>query len=99
MFIVNLTYIAPLETIDALLEEHIAFLKAGYAEGVLMASGRKVPRNGGVILARAESREALDKILSRDPFYREKAAEYEITEFIPTMTAPELEAMKETLDG
>lgn len=53
MFIVSLTYHASLEQIDAYLAEHVAFLKEQYAQGHFLASGRKVPRTGGIILARA----------------------------------------------
>ncbi|MBG0777634.1 MAG: GTP cyclohydrolase [Desulfovibrionaceae bacterium] len=95
MFVVSLTYVRPLEVVDALLAEHVEFLKQGYAEGVFLASGRKSPRTGGVILARAASRAALEALLARDPFRREGAAEYEITEFAATMTAPELAALRE----
>ncbi|WP_022662816.1 YciI family protein [Paucidesulfovibrio longus] len=93
MFIVSLTYLKPLEVIDSLLEEHVAWLKANYADGVLLASGRKVPRTGGILLARAESREALDAVLAGDPFHREGAARYEVIEFAASMAAPGLEAL------
>lgn len=93
MFIVSLTYVKPLEVIDSLLEEHVAWLKANYAASVLLASGRKIPRTGGVILARAESRETLDTVLAGDPFYREGAARYDVTEFMASMAAPGLEAL------
>ena len=57
MFIVELTYKAELSEIDALMREHMAFVKKYYAAGVFLASGRKVPREGGIILATCESRE------------------------------------------
>ncbi len=97
MFIANLTYIAPIERIEALLEEHKAFLQEYYAQGVFLASGRKNPRNGGIILARCASREALEKILAQDPFQIHQAAEYEIIEFIPSFTAEGLESLQEML--
>jgi uncharacterized protein YciI len=90
VFVVTLTYTAPLERIDELIPEHVAFLEKHYAAGAFLASGRRVPRTGGVILARAESRAELDAILAEDPFAREQVATYEVTEFLPTMTAPEL---------
>ncbi|GAA1268987.1 YciI family protein [Kitasatospora nipponensis] len=90
MFVVTLTYTAPLERIDALVAEHVEWLDAHYASGAFLASGRQVPRVGGVILARAQSREALDAILAQDPFGRAGAAVYQVTEFLPTKTAPEL---------
>jgi len=96
MFVVSLTYTAPLEQIDASLAEHAEWLKAGYAAGVFLASGRKVPRDGGVILARGE-RAALEARLAADPFAVSGLARYEITEFIPTMTADDLAVVGESL--
>ena len=93
MFIVSLTYTRPLQEIDRLLPEHLEFLHAGYREGVFLASGRRQPRTGGVILARARSREALLARLEDDPFRKAGAAEYEIVEVDVSLTAAGLEAL------
>ncbi|WP_118973190.1 YciI family protein [Taibaiella koreensis] len=82
MFIVDLQYLAPLETIDAALEAHVRFLDEGYASGYFIASGRKEPRTGGIILAVASDKAQLESFLRDDPFYREGLARYTITEFI-----------------
>ena len=95
MFVVLLTYKKSLNVIDALLEDHIRFLEANYAGGVFLASGRREPRTGGVILAQAKSRQALETILADDPFYREDAADYEVIEFIPGKVAPQLAGLLE----
>lgn len=95
MFSIHLTYTATLEPVDALLEEHVAYLDEHYESGHFLASGRRVPRTGGVILARAESRDALDAILRRDPFFREGLADYDVAEFVPTKVAPGLEALRD----
>lgn len=95
MFIISLTYIKPLEEVDALLEEHVTYLKEQYALKNFLASGRKVPRTGGVILARGASRGEIETIITLDPFYRHGIAEYGITEFTPTMTSDELIFLKE----
>lgn len=95
MFIITLTYTKPLEVIDALLKEHIDYLKRQYATGVFLASGRRIPREGGVIFARAQDKSALMDILSEDPFFRESAASYDVVEFAATMTAPGFECLKE----
>jgi uncharacterized protein YciI len=63
MFIINLNYIAPLEKIDARMDEHMVFLHACYSEGLFIVSGRKVPRTGGIILAKGSSREALEALM------------------------------------
>ena len=43
MFLFNLTYVKPLEEIEALLPAHIAFLDEFYARGTFLCSGRKAP--------------------------------------------------------
>ena len=95
MFIVSVNYIKPLGQIDSLLEEHIEFLKVQYEKKVFIFSGRKVPRTGGIIIAKANSREELHVILEHDPFSKNGVAEYEITEFVPSMTLPEFADLKE----
>jgi uncharacterized protein YciI len=94
MFILSLTYIRPLEEVDAVLAAHVEWLKAGYATGVFLASGRKVPRDGGIILARADSRAEIERMAALDPFATSGVARYEITEFTASMTAPGLEAIQ-----
>lgn len=95
MFIISLNYIKPLEEVDTLLEEHVEYLKEQYRLGNFLASGRKTPRTGGVILARAVSREEIETIITLDPFYRHGVAEFEITEFSPTMTVDALVFLRE----
>ena len=90
MFVVSLNYICDLAEIEKHLSAHIEYLDRYYAAGHFIASGRKVPRTGGIILALADSRETIDQILGEDPFHVHNLAEYEITEFIPTKTSKEL---------
>lgn len=45
MFIINLTYIEPLEAVEKHLEKHIDFLNQYYTKGLFIASGRKNPRS------------------------------------------------------
>lgn len=84
MFIVSLTYVAPLSEIDAALEEHGAFLSRHFHSGVFLASGPKDPRTGGVILATVSDRKTLDEILDEDPFRRLELARYDVEKFRPT---------------
>ena len=78
MFIVNITYKVPLEDVDQHLEAHIAFLNRQYELGTFLASGRKVPRTGGIILAKSENTNALLEVLETDPFKSEGLADYEV---------------------
>src|SRR5690242_8592636 len=43
MFMIELIYKAEMSEIDAAMKEHMAFLKRGYAAGVFLVSGRKIP--------------------------------------------------------
>ena len=60
MFIISLTYKVSLQQIDKELNNHVRYLKAQYAAGNFLASGRKVPRTGGVILSQMKDRIELE---------------------------------------
>jgi uncharacterized protein YciI len=93
MFIIDLKYIAPLEELDAHMTEHVKFLKKYYKQNVFVASGRKLPRTGGIILALAESKEAVEAIIHEDPFYIHRLAEFSITEFRTSQYHPDLKGL------
>jgi len=57
-------------------------------------SGRQEPRKGGIIICYANSRLEIETMIQNDPFNREKVAEYEIIEFLPSMVAPQLADFK-----
>jgi uncharacterized protein YciI len=93
MFIVSLTYRKPLADVDRFIEKHRDFLARHYASGVFLLSGRKEPRTGGVILADCLTRADLERILGEDPFWKHEIAHFEITEFVPSMAAPQFSAL------
>ena len=93
MFIIDLHYIVPLEQLDAHMTEHVKYLQKYYKLNVFVASGRKVPRTGGIILALTKSREELDKIIKEDPFYIHKLAEFKVTEFMTSQSHPEIKKL------
>ena len=90
MFIVLLTYNRPLTEIDAAMKKHVAFLEECYRSGKFIASGRQVPRRGGVILAVTKSRDELETLMQRDPFVSEGLATFEIVEFLTSLHHPAL---------
>lgn len=81
MFVIELTYKAPLKDIDASMPAHIKFLKKYYAAGNFLVSGRKVPRNGGIIVAVGDGREQMEAIAREDPFYARGLADVRVIEF------------------
>ena len=70
LFVIILRYIVALEKIDSAMKQHITYLNKHYATGDFLVSGRQVPRTGGIIIARAGGREAVEKIVKQDPFVK-----------------------------
>ena len=93
MFIINLNYIVPLEKLDAHMAEHVKYLHKYYKMNVFVASGRKVPRTGGIILALAKSREEVERIISEDPFHIHHLADFSVTEFLTSQYHPDLKKL------
>lgn len=91
MFVIELTYKAPLNAIDARMAAHVAFLNRYYASGNFLVSGRQIPRTGGIILAVAESRERVEAIMQEDPFVHDRLAEVRIVEFRASQRANDIE--------
>jgi len=81
MFVIELIYKAELAAIDAKMTAHVKFLKKYYASGHFLISGRKIPRDGGIIIAAAASRDEIDAIIREDPFHSHSLAEFRVIEF------------------
>ncbi|AQZ50595.1 YciI family protein [Martelella mediterranea] len=94
MILISLTYIQPLEEVEKYFDGHIAWLNSYYESGAFVASGRKVPRTGGVIMARG-TMAAVEEICRQDPFVSEGVASFELTEVNFTRTLPSLEGLKD----
>ena len=93
MFIISLNYIKTISEIEELIDAHNDFLNKYYAEKKFLMSGRKNPRTGGIIISQNTTKEELDDIIKEDPFYKHRASEYEITEFLPTKFNPDLQTI------
>ena len=90
MFVIELVYKADLEQIDAAMGAHMKFLRKYYAAGNFVVSGRKIPREGGIILAVGESREAIEAIAKEDPFYAKGLADIRVIEFRASQRAKDV---------
>ncbi|MFA7418191.1 MAG: YciI family protein [Melioribacteraceae bacterium] len=82
-FIVEIIYKAPIEKIEELTPIHREFLQTGYKAGMLLVSGPKVPRTGGIVIAKAKSMEELAEFFKNDPYAVNYAADYSFIEFNP----------------
>ena len=93
MFVIELLYKAALSDIDANMRAHMAFLKKYYAAKHFLVSGRKIPREGGIILAVAESREQIEAIVREDPFVARGLADFRIIEFRESQRADSIDVL------
>ncbi|MGD9958989.1 YciI family protein [Nocardioides sp.] len=84
VFVLVVTYTAPLSAIDAMMPAHRRFLDEHFAAGEFLASGPRAPRTGGVIIARAADRDAIWALIAADPFTRDGLATYDVHAFLPT---------------
>ena len=96
MFVIELVYKADLAKIDATMAEHVRFLKKYYAAGNFLVSGRKIPREGGIILAVGPSRDAIEAIIKEDPFCARGLADFRIIEFRQSQRASDIQKRIET---
>jgi uncharacterized protein YciI len=90
MFVIELIYKADLAEIDARMRAHMTFLRKHYAAGTFLVSGRKIPRDGGVILALGESRAEIERIMRDDPFVKHGLAEVRVIEFRASQRAEDI---------
>jgi uncharacterized protein YciI len=90
MFVVELTYKSTLAEIDASMAAHVKYLAKYYAAGNFLVSGRKIPREGGIILAVGASKDEIERIISEDPFYKRGLAEFRVIEFRASQRADDV---------
>ena len=91
MFVIELVYKAPLAQIDANMAAHVAFLNEYYAAGNFLVSGRKIPADGGIIIAVGSSRSAIEAIVREDPFVARGLADFRVIEFRASQRASDIQ--------
>jgi uncharacterized protein YciI len=95
MFVIELVYTADLARIDGQMRAHVRFLQKYYASGNFLVSGRKIPRDGGIILAVAESRARIEAIVAEDPFHVHGLADFRVIEFRASQRADDIQTRVE----
>ncbi len=90
MFVIELIYKADLREIDAHMRAHVRFLKKYYAAGNFLVSGRKIPRDGGIILTVGKDRAVIERIIREDPFHEHGLADFRIIEFRASQRADDM---------
>lgn len=87
-FLVYIQYKVPVEQLGDAIRLHREFLQIGYDRGWLLMSGPRNPKTGGIIVARAPSREELASFFEDDPYKVMGLADHEFTEFDPVRFQP-----------
>ena len=91
-FIVEINYKIPAEQMADIVAEHRQFLQTGYDQGLLLCSGPRVPRTGGMVVARAASLQEIQQFFEGDPYHQHDVAEHHFVEFEPVKRQEFLEA-------
>jgi uncharacterized protein YciI len=89
-------YRKPLEEVLKHTDSHRAYLQELKQEGLLIASGPMVPRNGGALLLRVpdnETQQTLDRIRDNDPYTRSGVAQYELWPWSPNIGVEDLDRL------
>jgi uncharacterized protein YciI len=87
VFLLIVSYTAPLAEVEKILADHLAWVADHYADGTFLVSGRQNPRTGGFIIARGDDREAIERIIATDPFVTKGVATYTVLQVEPTRAA------------
>ncbi len=78
--IIDLKYLVNEDKVAAVRPLHREFLDIGYEKGILLASGHKSDKTGGIILAKGDI-EDIKKFIENDPFYTSNIAQYSFNTF------------------
>ncbi len=92
-YLINLHYIVPMAQVEEHTVAHRAYLRTQYDAGILLFSGPRVPRTGGVLFGRAENIGVIETMIAADPFKTTGTAEYEIVEVALTTWVPEMDGV------
>ncbi len=92
MFVIELSYKADLAEIDRHMAAHVRYLKKHYAAGRFVVSGRKIPRDGGIIVAVGADRREIERIVAEDPFCSRGLADVRIVQFRASQRASDIQA-------
>ncbi|GAA4306034.1 YciI family protein [Nibribacter koreensis] len=95
MFIIELTYKVALTEVEPFMAEHMAFLEKYYGQGKFLASGRKVPRDGGLIFCKASSKAEVEALMEEDPFVYQDLAAVRVIEFVASRAEARMTALLE----
>jgi len=87
LYIITLTYVRPIEEVNAHLQAHRQWLAEHCASGRILVAGPREDHRGGVVLAHGASRAEVDAILTQDPFVIHGLVGVSVESFEPALRA------------
>ena len=93
MFLLLGRYTAPADDVDPLRDGHIAWVQEHTQAGHFLAGALQAGGVGGLIVAKAGSRDEVESWTADDPFIQHGVFEYDIREYEVAFTTPGLEGL------
>ena len=82
----------PFDQFGEAVGQHRTYLQTWYDKGVLLCSGPKTDKSGGIIIGKAGSISEIEAIIRGDPYNIMGLAKYTVKEFNPVKKAAVLDA-------
>ncbi len=90
LFVITVTFMQPLAEVEKYMDAHRDFLDEALKSGVLLISGGRNPKVGGVIICKFWSMDEAQAFVHQDPLCVANVADYDVVEFTPSRFAPEI---------
>ena len=94
MFLLLGRYLKPADEVEAHLDAHRTWVRDHVEAGVFIAAGREIPLQGGLIVATGVTRDEVDAIIAKDPYFIQNDAEYDVREYDVVLATPGTEALQ-----
>jgi uncharacterized protein YciI len=90
LFVFIVTFTKDKSEVEKYMSGHREFLDKALLDGVLVMSGGKATKDGGVIIAKLGSLNEAHSFIDKDPLKINCVAGYEVYEFTPSRMADEI---------
>ena len=90
-YLVELNFLKPFSSFGDVVPQHRAFLQTGYDNGLLLMSGPRDDKTGGIVVARAPDLPTLQSFFEQDPYKLNGLAEHRFVGFTAAKRSPLVE--------
>ena len=80
-YVIDSIFTQPFDTFGNSVAAHRAYLQQGYDSGLLLCSGPKADRQGGILIANASDPDEITRFLAYEPYQQQGLAHYRLTPF------------------